>query len=55
MAVYAGGDVIEMATIGREGCTGFQAAFGAKKSSVRLFVQIPGSAANCRARRSREP
>ena len=45
VAVYANGSVIEMATIGREGCTGFQAAFGSKKSSVRVFVQIPGSAA----------
>src|SRR6266850_7599768 len=34
-----------MATVGREGCTAVQAVFGAKKSSVRLFVQIPGSAA----------
>jgi CRP-like cAMP-binding protein len=34
-----------MATIGREGCTGVQAVFGAKSSSIRLFVQIPGSAA----------
>jgi len=34
-----------MATIGREGCTGMQAFFGAKSSSVRLLVQIPGSAA----------
>jgi CRP-like cAMP-binding protein len=45
VAVYADGSIIEMATIGREGCTGFQAVFGAEKSSVRLFVQIPGSAA----------
>jgi CRP-like cAMP-binding protein len=45
VAVYANGSIIEMATIGREGCTGFQAVFGAEKSSVRLFVQIPGSAA----------
>lgn len=45
VAVYADGDIIEMATIGREGCTGVQAAFGAKSSSVRLLVQIPGSAA----------
>src|SRR5580704_2006242 len=44
VAVYADGSVIEMATIGREGCTGFQAFFGAKSSSVRLIVQIPGSA-----------
>src|SRR6202048_1146862 len=45
VAVYANGSVIEMATIGREGCTGMQAFFGAKTSSVRLLVQIPGSAA----------
>jgi CRP-like cAMP-binding protein len=45
VAVYADGSVIEMATIGREGCSGVQAIFGAKSSSVRLLVQIPGSAA----------
>jgi CRP-like cAMP-binding protein len=45
MAVYSGGGTIEMATIGREGCTGVQAVFGAKSSSARFFVQIPGSAA----------
>jgi CRP-like cAMP-binding protein len=45
LAVYADGQVIEMATIGREGCTGMQAVFGAKSSSVQLLVQIPGSAA----------
>src|ERR1700674_1705323 len=44
VAVYANGSIIEMATIGREGCTGMQAVFGAKSSSVRLLVQIPGSA-----------
>jgi len=45
VAVYLDSSVIEMATIGREGCTGVQAIFGAKSSSVRLLVQIPGSAA----------
>jgi CRP-like cAMP-binding protein len=45
VAVYADGSVIEAATIGREGCSGMQAFFGAKTSSVRLLVQIPGSAA----------
>jgi len=44
VAVYADGSIIEMATIGREGCTAIQAIFGAKTSSVRLLVQIPGSA-----------
>src|ERR1700678_3466019 len=45
VAVYADGSVIEMATIGREGCTAVQAVLGAKISSVRFLVQIPGSAA----------
>jgi CRP-like cAMP-binding protein len=45
VAVYADGSIIEMATIGREGCTGVQAILGAKSSSVRLLVQIPGDAA----------
>jgi CRP-like cAMP-binding protein len=45
LAVYADGSSIEMATIGREGCTGVQAVFGAKSSSARLLVQIPGGAA----------
>src|SRR6202040_2353421 len=45
VAVYADGTIIEMATIGREGCTGVQAIFGATSSSVQLLVQIPGSAA----------
>ena len=45
VAVYADGSIIEMATIGREGCSGVQAFFGAKISSVRLLVQIPGTAA----------
>jgi CRP-like cAMP-binding protein len=44
VAVYADGAVIEMATIGREGCTAVQAILGAKSSSVRLLVQIPGDA-----------
>jgi CRP-like cAMP-binding protein len=44
VAVYADGKVIEMATIGREGCTGVQPFFGARRSSARLLVQIPGSA-----------
>ncbi|MEX2127020.1 MAG: Crp/Fnr family transcriptional regulator [Xanthobacteraceae bacterium] len=45
VAVYSDGSVIEMATIGREGCTGVQAVLGAKRASVRLLVQIPGTAA----------
>ena len=43
-AVYSDGSIIEMATIGREGCTGVQAVFGVKTSSFRCFVQVPGSA-----------
>jgi CRP-like cAMP-binding protein len=45
LAVYADGSMIEMATIGREGHTGVQAALGDKTSSARFLVQIPGSAA----------
>jgi CRP-like cAMP-binding protein len=45
VAVYPDGNVIEMATVGREGGTGFQAFFGARVSSVRLYVQVPGTAA----------
>jgi CRP-like cAMP-binding protein len=45
LAAYADGKIIEMATIGREGCAGVQAALGAKISSAQLLVQIPGSAA----------
>ena len=44
VAVYSDGRVIETATIGREGYTNVQAAFGAKRSSVRLLVQFPGNA-----------
>jgi hypothetical protein len=33
VAVYADGSVIEMATIGREGCTGVQAILGAETQS----------------------
>src|SRR5215470_5344700 len=36
LAAYADGNVIEMATIGREGCTGVQAVFGLKNSSAQF-------------------
>src|SRR5271169_1845225 len=45
VAVYADGSIIEMATIGREGCTGVQAVLGAGSSSIRLLVQLPRGAA----------
>ena len=45
VAVYSDGSIIEMATIGREGCSDVQAVFGARRSSIRLLVQIPGDAA----------
>jgi CRP-like cAMP-binding protein len=45
VVVYADGSIIEMATIGREGCTAVQALLGAERSFFRLFVQIPGGAA----------
>src|ERR1700724_3474099 len=40
VAVYADGSIIEMATIGREGCTAVQAVLGAEASSIRLLVQL---------------
>src|SRR6202050_3290175 len=45
VAVYADGSIIEIATIGREGCSGVQAILGARRSSVQLLGQIPGAAA----------
>ena len=42
--VFADGTSVDMATIGREGCTGVQAVLGAKVSSVRLLTHIPGTA-----------
>src|SRR5215831_2051691 len=45
VAVYADGNVIEMATVGREGCAPVKAFFGARQSSARLLIQIPGTAA----------
>src|SRR4029077_15738056 len=44
VAVYAAGSIIEMATVGREGCTSVQAIFGAESSSLRLLVSVPGDA-----------
>jgi CRP-like cAMP-binding protein len=44
VAVYADGSIIETATVGREGCTAVQATLGARNSSLRLVVQIPGYA-----------
>jgi hypothetical protein len=43
VGVYADGSVIEMATVGREGCTGVQALLGGRTSSAQLLVQITGS------------
>ena len=45
VTVYANGNTIETATIGREGYAPPSAIFGAKISSERLLVQIPGSTA----------
>lgn len=44
LAVYSDGRSMEMATIGREGSTAIQAVFGAKASTFRLMVQVPGTA-----------
>jgi len=42
--IFTDGTTVDMATIGREGCTGVQAVLGARISSVRLLTQIPGTA-----------
>lgn len=44
VGVYSDGSSIEMATIGREGMTGFQEIFGGRASSARFLVQIAGTA-----------
>src|SRR5258708_7725826 len=44
VAVYAGGSIIALATIGREGCTAVQAVLGAERSSIRLLLQLPAGA-----------
>ena len=49
VAVYADGSIIEMATIGREGCSGVQAILGAKRSSVQLLVIPRGATKMSRA------
>ena len=42
VAVYANGSVIEMATIGREGCTGMQAFFRRQDFLCQAFGPNPG-------------
>jgi CRP-like cAMP-binding protein len=42
--IFADGTAANMASIGREGCTGVPAVLGARVSSVRLLTQIPGAA-----------
>ena len=52
VAVYADGSVIEMATIGREGCTGMQAFFGAKIPLSGFWSKSRAAQPRCRARPS---
>jgi hypothetical protein len=52
VAVYADGNIIEMATIGWEGCTGVQTVFGAKASSARLLFKFLVALRRCLAPRS---
>jgi CRP-like cAMP-binding protein len=42
--LFVDGTSVDMATIGREGCTGVHAILGARVSSMRLLTQIPGTA-----------
>jgi hypothetical protein len=41
VAVYPDGSIIEMATIGREGSTGFQAVFGARRHRRDCLCSSP--------------
>jgi hypothetical protein len=52
-AVYADGGVIETATIGREGCTGVQAFFGAKTSSVVEVIDRASNQAKLRRKHAK--
>ena len=55
VAVYADGNIIEMATIGREGCTCVQAIFGAKTPPSGCSCRSREAQRGCRARRSPGP
>ena len=59
VAVYADGRVIEMATIGREGCTGMQAVFGVRMGvgpapGIGACVDSCGGIGLCILRRDRD-
>lgn len=43
VAVYPNGDLLQAATVGREGCSGVEAVFGAASSSFMISVPISGS------------
>ena len=55
LAVYADGSSIEMATIGREGCTAVQAVLGAETSLFGSSFSSPAVRQRCRARPSIGP
>jgi len=48
IGVYSTGETAELASIGREGTTGFQEILGARASGTRLLVQIEGTAMRLR-------
>ena len=50
MDFKAGGDAVEVAVVGREGCTGFTVVQGYKASPCRVVVQVGGSAFRLSAR-----
>ena len=51
VAVYADGNVIEMATIGREGCTGVQAFLVPRTRQPGFWYKFRVAQRRCRARR----
>ena len=44
VAAYENGDIMEMATVGREGCTGIEPLLGADRVVVRYLAQVDGEA-----------
>ena len=52
VAVYANGSVIEMATIGREGCTGMQASSAPRPPRSGFWSKSRGAHPRCRVRPS---
>lgn len=54
LTVLAGGDAVEIATVGNEGMTDLSVFLGLETSDSRLVIQLPGSAMRMESARFRE-